>query len=633
MRARHPARSLLERGGTGLLAPLALLILLFDLLPAARLALAALFPGGVFDPSNALEVMASRSTMRAMLATLETASASSVLALLLGMAMALLLGVTDLRGRKSASFLFFLSMMISPQVVALAFLHLAGPASPLLNALGLAPAPGSANPLLGRGGIILVLGLHHAPLVSVILMAGLKRIPRSVIEAARMDGSRPWSIVTHMILPLLRPHLLGAALLAFVAGAGNFGIPALLGAPVNYLTVPVLIYRRLSSFGPGIIGDVAALGLLMALAAALCVLASHMVMRRDDVQLEEEAPFEPFWRLGRLQLPAQGFAIGVLAAALGLPALSLLAASLVPSYGMPLSLATVTLDNFIEVLARQDVTKRAFLNSFLFAGGASLVLAMLSVPLAYALIRRLSASRGLVQAFLEVSYVLPGVVLAIACILLFLKPLPLIGVSLYATPWIIVFAYLARFLPVVLKPVIAGMAQVDIAQEEAAALDGADVSRRMFDLILPSLLPAAAAGGLMGFLLAFNELTVSALLWAAGTETIGVVLYNLEEAGLASQASAVAVVTIGVVAAAMLLLNALGSYLPEGALPWHIAATVERAPLQRNNSLPAARSTSHRVSKVQIVPHRTHGVSQAQKAQPRLSQLKSSASNNALSSS
>jgi iron(III) transport system permease protein len=39
-----------------------------------------------------------------------------------------------------------------------------------------------------------------------------------------------------------------------------------------------------------------------------------------------------------------------------------------------------------------------------------------------------------------------GIVLAIACILLFIKPLPVIGVSIYATPWIILFAYHARFL-------------------------------------------------------------------------------------------------------------------------------------------------------------------------------------------
>ncbi len=569
MRRKAQDRSFLERGGFGLLALVGLLVFAFDVLPAIRLLLAALFPGGIFDPDAMLSALSSRSAVNAARATLETALLSTFLALPLGTAMALVLAVTDTRGRRIVSFLFVLSVMISPQVIALAFLHLAGPASPILNTIGLAPEAGTTNPVLGRGGIILVLGLHHAPLVYVVLSAGLKRIPLAVVEAARIDGAQPLRIVTDHLLPLLRPHLLGAALLAFVAGIGNFGIPALLGAPVNYLTLPVLIYRRLSSFGTGIIGDVAALGLLVAAIAIACVALSQFLTRKDGVLLEEDASLKPFWHLGRARIAAEAFAGLVIAATLILPMLSLLAAALVPSYGMPLNVATVTLDNFIEVLGRQDVTIRAFVNSLLYAGGAACLLAFVSVPVAYGLVRLMGPMRVLATALIEISYVLPGIVLAIACILLFLKPLPLIGLSLYATPWIILFAYAARFLSVALKPVLAGMTQVDIAQEEAAAMDGARLAQRLFGIVLPALLPAAVAGGLMAFLLAFSELTVSALLWTAGTETIGVVLYNLEEAGLASQASAVAVVIVAVVTVAMLALDALGKYLPEGTLPWH----------------------------------------------------------------
>jgi iron(III) transport system permease protein len=584
---RAQTKSFLERGGFGLLALVALLVFAFDVLPAIRLLLAALFPGGVFDPDAMLSALSSRSAVNAARATLETALLSTLLALPLGTAMALVLAVTDTRGRRIASFLFVLSVMISPQVIALAFLHLAGPASPILNTLGLAPEAGSANPMLGRGGIILVLGLHHAPLVYVVMSAGLKRIPLAVVEAARMDGARPFGILADHLMPLLRPHLVSAALLAFVAGIGNFGVPALLGAPVNYLTLPVLIYRRLSSFGTGMIGDVSALGLLVAAIAIICVAASQFLTRKDGVHLEDDTPLRPFWLLGRARMAAEIFVGLVLAVTLVLPILSLLASALVPSYGMPLSLATITLDNFVEVLARQDVTVRAFMNSLLYAGGAACLLALLVVPVAYGLVRLMGRARIPAVALLEISYVLPGIVLAIACILLFLKPVPLFGISLYATPWIIVFAYLARFLSVALKPVLAGMEQIDIAQEEAAAIDGAHLAQRLFGIVLPSLLPAAVAGGLMAFLLAFSELTVSALLWSAGTETIGVVLYNLEEAGLASQASAVAVVIVAVVTAAMLVLDALGKYLPAGALPWQAESEGEVRVTPRPFRMPA----------------------------------------------
>ena len=131
-------------------------------------------------------------------------------------------------------------MLMAPQVVALAFVSASGPSSPLLLALGLAPAPGTPNPLLGAGGISLILGLHLAPLAFVILRTGLRQLPRELIEAAALDGASRVGVLRHVVLPLLRGHIAAAGLLAFVAALGNFGIPALLGLPVNYLTLPTL---------------------------------------------------------------------------------------------------------------------------------------------------------------------------------------------------------------------------------------------------------------------------------------------------------------------------------------------------------------------------------------------------------
>jgi ABC-type sulfate transport system permease component len=174
----------LEREGRGLLVLVVALILVFSAMPAGRLVAAALFPGGVFSPERLTEILGGRSAIRAAAGSLETAFWSSLLALGLGSAMAVAVASTDAGGRRATAFLFVLSTMISPQVAALAFLSLAGPASPVLHTLGMAPTPGSANPFLGREGIIVVLGLHHAPLVFVVLIAGLKRIPSSLIEAA-----------------------------------------------------------------------------------------------------------------------------------------------------------------------------------------------------------------------------------------------------------------------------------------------------------------------------------------------------------------------------------------------------------------------------------------------------------------
>jgi len=199
---------------------------------------------------------------------------------------------------------------------------------------------------------------------------------------------------------------------------------------------------------------------------------------------------------------------------------------------------------------------------------AALVLMLLSLPLAWLLVRYASRPLRWLQNAIDIPYTLPGVVLAIAIILLFSRPLPLLEVSLSGTLTIIFIAYLARFLTVCLKPVHNSMLQLDPAMEEAASLAGANFSQRLRHIVLPLLAPAAFAGALLVFLTAVNELTVSALLWSAGKETIGVVIFNLDESGNKVLASAVSVLVVALVAVVMLLLSGLGRFLPKGVIPW-----------------------------------------------------------------
>lgn len=556
--------------GLGLPALVVAVALLLGGLPFFRLVLAAFAPGWQFAPDAALAEMASRSAVTATWHTLETAILSALGALLVGGAVALTLGVTDVRGKRPLAFAFVFSMMIAPQVAALAFLSLFAPNSQILSLLGLAPEPGTPNPLLGRGGIILVMALHHAPLVAITLWTGLRSIPQSLVEAAQMEGAGPATITARIIIPVLRPQIVAAGLIAFVAGVGNFGIPALLGLPVNYLTLPTLIYRRLSSFGPSSLGETAALAVLVGVVAALGIVAGAYVASRQRGKIEIERPLEPFWFLG----PARPFVAGalwlLLTLKLGLPLLALLSEALTPALGVPLSWQTLTFDKFTEVLLRQAVTIRAFRNSLLFAGAAAVILAFLSIAFAYGLERRIGKFRRPVELMIELPYALPGVVLAIACILIFLKPLPLLGVSIYGTPFIILFAYLARFLPLALKAPVAAMAQIEAHHEEAARLDGAGLWQMLRFIVAPILAPAAAVSALMVFLVAFNELTVSALLWSSGTETLGVVLFSLKEAGLAGEAAAIAVSASAVILVVMLLLDVLGRHLPQNILPWRL---------------------------------------------------------------
>lgn len=542
-----------------------LVVAVLSLLPVARLVLAAIAPGGAVDFTAFAGRLASAAALKAMWHTLDTAFFGALLALCLGVPFAIAVTMTDLPGRKILGFLLLLPLMIAPQVTALAWLHLFGPSSTLLGMLGLAPAPGSGNPMLGRGGIILLYGVQHAPIVFITMRAGLSRVPRDLVEAARSCGARPLGVLRTVVLPVLRPYVVAAAALAFVSGVGNFGIPALLGMPVNYLTLPTLIYQDLSSFGPSVLPQIAALSVLVGALALGGMVFQSLALRGAEHRVVAGTPAQ--FELRRLRTPLACAGWLVIGLILILPACALLATSLVPSFGVPLGPRTATIANYTEVLVRQASTVRAFRNSLLFAGGAALMLALGVIPMAARLERFDRRWRRVLGGIVDLPYTIPGVVLAIACILLFLRPLPLIG-SLYATASIILIAYAMRFLTLAMKPVTTAVGQIPRDLEEAAAVSGAGPFRRLRTITAPLAAPAAVAGGLLVFMSAFNELTVSALLWSSGKETLGVVLFSLEEAGLGTQAAAIAVSTVVVVILLLLALDQFGRRLPAGVLPW-----------------------------------------------------------------
>ena len=76
------------------------------------------------------------------------------------------------------------------------------------------------------------------------------------------------------------------------------------------------------------------------------------------------------------------------------------------------------------------------------------------------------------------------------------------------------------------------------------------------------------AGAILVFLTAVNELTVSALLWSSGTETLGVVIFNLEDSGETVMASAVAMSIVGLIVALMAAVQLSARHFPKGVIPW-----------------------------------------------------------------
>ncbi len=507
------------------------------------------------------DLLASAATREATLHTLIAGSASAVLATVLGGGFALLAGLTDLSRRRALSFLFLLLMVIPGQISVIAWIALTGPESPILTPLGLAPARGAPVLLFGPGGIIFLMGVEHAPIVFLALSGFLRALPAELIEAAASAGANSLRILTRILLPLARPAFAAGLSGAFAAGIANFATPALLGIPGRYLMLTTLIFQRLTGFGPSALGVVTALSALLAL---FCIAAVALERALVPAVAFSAAPrTTPPFVLGRWRLPVEAASWLMLTVLLFLPLVALLAAAATRAYGQQFGFATMSLVHFRTVLFEEAATRRAFLNSTLLALLAGLLLALTAIAGAH----RAEAGSRLVRwamAAAELPYVLPGTALGIGCILLFLRPI--LGISLYDTLAILLIAYLMRFFALARRPVQAMLRTLDPALEETAASLGAGYVRRLARVIVPALIPAAAAGALLVILSAFSELTISVLLWSQGNETIGVMIFNLEQAGELGAAAALSTLAVLVT----LLLLGAAALIARGRtiLPW-----------------------------------------------------------------
>jgi len=283
------------------------------------------------------------------------------------------------------------------------------------------------------------------------------------------------------------------------------------------------------------------------------MLLQHALIGGGIYALSRSVGRPPIVPLGPWRRPA-GIAVGAFLALTSLAPLgAILLTALTRAYGMPLGLENLTLRNFATLAFGMPAIWRALRNSLLLAGAAATIAVALAVLVGYLQVRTRLRGKALLELLTILPFAVPGTVVALAMILAFARPVW--GIGLYNTIWILLVAYVARFLTLAVKPVAAGFTQVHTSLEEAARISGATLPRSLWDVTLPLVRPAILAGWFLAAVPALSELTLSVLLWSVGNETIGVMIFNMHEEGKVLLSSALAVVLVAVTLVANLALR------------------------------------------------------------------------------
>ncbi|QNE89427.1 iron ABC transporter permease [Corynebacterium incognita] len=466
---------------------------------------------------------------------------SALGALVLGALVALVIDRTDVRGRRLLRMLMLSPLLVPPFIGAIAWMQLFGPAQGF-------NAQREIWNIYGADGVILLLIIHSYPTVYIIVSAALRSIPADLEQAARASGASTVTVIRTITLPLLRPALLSAFTLTAVANLADFGIPALIGSPARFETLATMIYRFMDS---GTVDNplqvVSTIGVVLLVLGIAAVIADYVVALYAASTLQDSGNTLRF-KLGSAKTPLTLISwCGALVLTFA-PLMGLAYRALLPAPGVKFSADTVTLKNFTEALTNPRVID-GFQNSAFLAVAAGLICGVLGWLIGIVVTRTSLRGNTLMTLQVLLPTALPGLIVGVAW-LIFGR-----YAGLYNTIWVILGAYICAFTALVVQSVRAPLQTSPKALEEAARVSGAGPIRAIFETTGTLAIPAAVSGAVLVAVTAVRELTVSILLIAPGTTTLGVQVFNLQQAGDYNSAAALSLLftLVGIVALALTL--------------------------------------------------------------------------------
>lgn len=504
--------------------------LFFFVLPIVKLILLSVQGEQGFSLQYYTELLQQDRFWRTMRYTFVIVIGSTLLSIVMGVTAAWLMAYTDLSHKRLLHLLMLLCFVLPSYVLTLSWSSFMSPQGWVAAVLQWFQPGAKPWSMYSVGGIIFVMGIHHFPLVYLFTVNVLKKIPRDLEWAASTGGAGRWKTFARITMPLALPGVTAGGLLVFLASLDNFGIPAFLGTPVNISVLSTLIYEEIIGFGPSAFGRGASLSVILGLIAVVGTTLQWLSVRKSKQAEALRADEEPRYALGKHRYWLNPLLWGSLIFITLIPLFAMISLSLKKSYGGK-GFGNLTLDNYRYILLDNPSTWKSVQNSLALSFSTLLACLIIGTLFAYFRVRRPSKINRLAELAISVPYTLPGIVFALSMILVWMEPIPGWNPGIYGTTTILFIAYVCRFLVLQIRAGVTAFTQVDVSMEEAARVSGAGVWRRWRRILLPMLLPGLLSGALLVFLTALTELTVSALLYSSGSQTIGVTIFGFEQAG------------------------------------------------------------------------------------------------------
>jgi iron(III) transport system permease protein len=515
---------------------------------------------GSFTIQHFLNIVDSFGDVKTLLAnSLIFSLGSAGVAILYGTALAWLAERSDAPFRKLAYISAYVSFAIPGIIKVVGWIMLLGPKAGILNALGVALTGQAFFNIFSLSGMVLVESFLWIPIVFLLMSTPFRAMDPSLEEAATTAGSSGWQVFRRVTFPLAVPSVLAVLILTVIRSLEAFEIPALIGIPAGVEVLTTKIYLQIKG---GLIpkyGEASAYSIILIVLVALGLIPYYRITSKTyKFTTISGKNFRPNrvalgkWRwLGAclmLVLPLLQF----------LPIVAIAWSSFLPFAQVPSrkALELLTLNNYVTAFNDSSVI-RSVMNSLTVSISSATVAVAITFFAAWLIVRASIKARWILDQMAMLPLVFPGIVMGIAILKMYL----LLPVPVYGTIWILVLAFIARYLPYGIRFSHSALLSLHKELEEGAMASGASWFQMVRHVVVPLIMPALLAGWIYIFLITFKELSIALLLYSPGSQVVAVTIWELWENGHVGELAAFSLlITIGTVLVGSLFLNIAQRY-------------------------------------------------------------------------
>ena len=484
---------------------------------------------------------------------------SAGVALVYGTLLAWLAERSDAPFRKLAYVSAYVSFAIPGIIKVVGWIMLLGPKAGILNAAVVAIKGAPLFNIFSLEGMVLVESFIWIPIVFLLMATPFRSMDPSLEEAATASGSTGWQVFRRVTFPLALPSVLAVLILTFIRSLEAFEIPALIGIPAGVEVLTTKIYLQIKG---GLIpkyGEASAYSIILIVLVALGLYPYYRITSKTYkfTTISGKA-----YRPHRIQLgkwrSLGGFLMLVLPLLQFLPIVAIAWSSFLPFAQVPSrrALSLLTLNNYVTAFNDSGII-RSVMNSMTVSITSATGAILITFFAAWLIVRASIKARWLLDQMAMLPLVFPGIVMGIAILKMYL----VLPVPVYGTLWILVLAFIARYLPYGIRFSHSALLSLHKELEEGAMVSGASWLQMMRQVVVPLIMPALLAGWIYVFLITFKELSIALLLYSPGSQIVAVTIWELWDNGHIGELAAFSlVITFGTVIVGSIFLTVAQRY-------------------------------------------------------------------------